>query len=263
MQYFIILSILFFSILPVNAAINGNIEKNGYGDYNQVIDSQSGNPIGGAQVALPAKGYQTTTDDNGKFNLDGKKITAPTIMSVDKDGYKPFSLTVDQQSFSKPIVIGIEKSNPHDIVIDKDMYHLGDDNFSENSANAGDFRMKAIGPFFTKTFKIKSIPADENCYLVIGSIIGLDTMMARDLGQSKVKTAYSSPAEVFFNGSKIADLKVNGDNQQVKIPRSLIKCGGDNQVTVKAGRNLFQPAYIDYDDFEFMNLYIETKNNFK
>ena len=84
--------------------------------------------------------------------------------------------------------------------------------------------------------------------------------MARDLGQSKVRTAYSSPAEVFFNGSKIADLKVNGDNQQIKIPSSLIRPSSNNQVTIKAGRNLFQAAYIDYDDFEFMNLYIEAQS---
>ena len=260
MRLFVLLMTFIFIITPVfSTTINGNVEKSGYGDYNQVIDSQSGNPVGNADVTLPAKGYQTKTDENGKFNLDGKKITAPTIMSVDKDGYKPFSVTIDKKSLSKPIVIGIEKSSPHDIVIDKDMYHLGDDNFSENSANASDFKMKAIGPFFTKSFKIKSVAPGECMYLIIGSVIGLDTQMARDLGQSRVRTAYSSPAEVFFNGSKIADLKVNGDNQQIKIPLSLVKPSSNNQVTIKAGRNLFQAAYIDYDDFEFMNLYIESK----
>lgn len=261
MRGFIVIIVFIFSVFPVfSAAINGNVEKSGYGDYNQVIDSKSGNPVGNADVTLPAKGYRTKTDANGKFNLDSKKITAPTIMSVDKDGYKPFSVTIDEKTMSKPIVIGIEKSSPHDIVIDKDMYHLGDDNFSENSANASDFKMKAIGPFFTKSFKIKSVPQNECLYLIVGSVIGLDTQMARDLGQSKVRTAYSSPAEVFFNGSKIADLKVNGDNQQIKIPSSLIRPSSNNQVTIKAGRNLFQAAYIDYDDFEFMNLYIEAQS---
>lgn len=259
MRVLLIYFVFFITITPsFSAAINGNVEKSGYGDYNQVIDSKSGNPVSNADVTLPSKGYRTKTDDNGKFNLDSKKITAPTIMSVEKDGYKPFSVTVDKQSLSKPIVLGIEKSSPHDIVIDKDMYHLGDDNFSENSANASDFLMKAIGPFFTKSFRIKSVPQNQDMFLIIGSVIGLDTQMARDLGQSKVRTAYSSPAEVFFNGSKIADLKVNGDNQQIKIPKSLIKPSSNNQVTIKAGRNLFQAAYIDYDDFEFMNLYIET-----
>ena len=142
MRSLILFIIFLFSLMPAHsAAINGNVEKSGYGDYNQVIDSQNGNPIGNADVTLPAKGYHTKTDVNGKFDLDGKKITAPTIMSVDKEGYKPFSVTIDEKSLSKPIVIGIEKSSPHDIVIDKDMYHLGDDNFSENSANASDFKM--------------------------------------------------------------------------------------------------------------------------
>ena len=163
MRVLLIYFVFFITITPsFSAAINGNVEKSGYGDYNQVIDSKSGNPVSNADVTLPSKGYRTKTDDNGKFNLDSKKITAPTIMSVEKDGYKPFSVTVDKQSLSKPIVLGIEKSSPHDIVIDKDMYHLGDDNFSENSANASDFLMKAIGPFFTKSFRIKSVPQNQD-----------------------------------------------------------------------------------------------------
>ena len=136
------------------AAINGNVEKNGIsGDYNQVIDSKTQTPIGQADVTLPSKGYKTQTDDQGRFSL-GAKIDAPTIMSVEKEGYKPFSLTIDGQSAAKPLVIGIEKTNPHDIIIDKDLYHIGDDNYSERSANASDFRIKAIGPFYTKNFNI-------------------------------------------------------------------------------------------------------------
>ena len=250
-----------FLILAVcqsaNCAINGNVQKNGYGDTNQVIDSSSGNPIDHAKIILPEKGYKTTTDSNGRFELDAK-INAPTIMSIDKEGYKPFSLTVDENTMSKPIIIGIEKTNPHDIIIDKDMYHIGDDNYSEKSANASEFRVKAIGPSYTKNFSIKNKTESQLC-LVIGSIIGIDTKMARDMGQSNVTTAYASPPEVYFNGNKIAQIQLNGDNQQIKIPQNLVKFGGNNQVTVKCGRNLFQMAYIDYDDIEFMNLYIESK----
>lgn len=240
------------------AAINGNVEKSGAGDYNQVIDSHNGNPIGQADVTLPSKGYRTKTDNEGKFTL-GAKVDAPTIMSVQKDGYKPFSLTVDGNSTSKPIVVGIEKTNPHDIIIDKDMYHIGDDNYSSNSANAAEFRIKAIGPFYTKNFKVGNLPPNEDVYLVIGSVIGIDTKMARDMGQSKVKTAYASPPQVFFNGNMIAELNLNGDNQQIKIPRNLIRPNSNNQLTIKSGKNLFQMAYIDYDDIELMNLFIETK----
>lgn len=84
--------------------------------------------------------------------------------------------------------------------------------------------------------------------------------MARDMGQSKVTTTYASPPQIFFNGNMIAELNLNGDNQQIKIPRNLIRPNADNQITVKAGKNLFQMAYIDYDDIELMNLFIETKS---
>lgn len=246
--------------LPTIAAITGNVEKTGDGgDYNRVIDSKSGSPISQADVMLPSKGYKTKTDNNGRFTL-GAKVDAPTIMSVQKDGYKPFSLTVDSNTTSKPIVIGIEKTNPHDIIIDKDMYHIGDDNYSSNSANAAEFRIKAIGPFYTKNFKIGELPPNEDIYLIIGSVIGIDTKMARDFGQSKVKTAYATAPQVFFNGNMIAELNLNGDNQQIKIPRSIIRPNSENQLTIKSGKNLFQTAYIDYDDIELMNLFIETKS---
>lgn|SRR5574344_20832 len=246
--------------MPAFCAINGNVEKNGLtNDTNRIIDSKTQSPISSADVTLPSKGYRTKTDDQGRFNLDAK-IDSPTIMSVQKDGYKPFSLTVDGASTSKPIVIGIEKTNPHDIVIDKDMYHIGDDNYSENSANASEFRVKAIGPFYTKNFPVKAIAPDEEAYLIIGSVIGIDTKMAKDMGQSKVKTAYASAPQIYFNGNMIAELNLNGDNQQIKIPRNLIHQNGNNQLTIKSGKNLFQMAYIDYDDIELMNLFIETKS---
>lgn len=241
------------------AAINGNVEKNGIsGDYNQVIDSNTQTPVSQADVILPSKGYKTQTDDKGRFSL-GAKIDAPTIMSVEKDGYKPFSLTIDGQSANKPLVIGIEKTNPHDIIIDKDLYHIGDDNYSERSANAADFRIKAIGPFYTKNFNIKKLPPDGDMYLIIGSVIGIDTKMARDMGQSKVTTSFATAPQIYFNGNMIAELNLNGDNQQIKIPRSLIRIG-QNQLTIKAGKNLFQTAYVDYDDIEIMNLFIESKS---
>lgn len=257
MRILITLFLLITTCSPSMCAIIGNVEKNGQGESNQVIDSRSGCPIDSAKVTLPSKGYRTTTDEEGRFQL-GAKVVSPTIMSVDKEGYKPFSLTVDEKTMSKPIVIGIEKTNPHDIVIDKDMYHIGDDNYSQNSANADEFRVKAIGPFYTKNFPVKG-QTNLQPYLVIGSIIGIDTKMARDMGQSKVTTAYASPPEVYFNGNKIAEIKLNGDNQQIKIPRNLVRYNGNNQVTIKCGQNLFQMAYIDYDDIEFMNLYIESK----
>ena len=79
-----------------------------------------------------------------------------------------------------------------------------------------------------------------------------------DLGQSKVQTTYSSPPEVFFNNSKIAELKINGDHQEIKLPINLIKKSENNEIMIKTGQNMFQQSYVDYDDIELMNLSIEV-----
>ncbi|MBR2386421.1 hypothetical protein IKA92_03910, partial [bacterium] len=50
---------------------------------------------------------------------------------------------------------------------------------------------------------------------------------------------------------------INGDNQEIEIPSSLIT--GNDEITIKTGKNLFQREYIDYDDMEFMNLRIEYR----
>ena len=40
-------------------------------------------------------------------------------------------------------------------------------------------------------------------YLVIGSILGIDTALARGMGQNNITTSFASPPKVFFNGKKI------------------------------------------------------------
>lgn len=251
----LLLFVLFFFLMQVSycAPINGSVAKNGEYSKNRVVDARNGAPISNAKIRIPSKQYSTMSRPDGTFELQAD-ITGPTIMSVEKDGYKPFSLTMDKSAFSKPVVIGIEKSNPADIVVEQNLLHLGDNSFSENSANAGEFRIESSGPFFTKKIKIPLIKNFENAYFVIGSVIGIDTKMAIDLGQSKVQTAYSSPPEIYFNNNKIADLKINGDNQEIKLPKNLIRTNALNEITVRTGRNLFQKGYIDYDDIEMMNL---------
>ena len=157
------------------------------------------------------------------------------------------------------MVLGIQKSAAMDVVIDSDMLHLGDDNFSNDSANAGEFRLEAIGPSYTKRFMMTANTLAYNNFLVIGSIIGIDTKMARSMRQNSIRNSYSSPPEVFFNGRKIAEINLNGDNQKIKLPRALIKPDQTNEITIQTGVNLFQRAYIDYDDIELMNLSIQTE----
>ena len=227
----------------------GGVSERGQSNSSRIIDKQTGEGIGGADINLPKQNYSTKTDGEGYFELD-TTINGPSIMSVKKPNYKPFTMTIDEKSLNAPIVVGIEKSNASGMALDTNMYHLGDDSFSELSANAGEFSMQAIGPFYTKQFTLKSLNLAKP----------IDTAMARSMGQNKIPNAFASPPEVYFNGNKISELQLNGDGQRIKLPPSLIKKNQVNEITIKTGRNLMQTAYIDYDDIEFMNLIIENEN---
>ena len=257
-NFFLGLIMLFTISMPAfSGIVQGGVEKQGSKGAHRVFDSATNAPVSGARVTLPQEKYQTYTDNEGKFAIDAD-INGQTVMSVEKAGYKPFSVTIDEKTASKQIIMGIEKSTPKDITIDTNMFHLGDNSYSENSANAREFQVQSIGPYYSKNFKISSVPSGSRVNLVIGSIIGVDTLMAKSMGQNKVSRAYASPPEVYFNGNKIADIQVNGDGQKIKIPYNLIRQNQLNEVTIKTGRNMMQTAHVDYDDIEFMNLSVET-----
>lgn len=250
--------IIFFTLPAYSGIVQGGVTKDGLVGAHKVIDSKTNAPISGAKVTLPQENYQTYTDSSGQFFLDSD-ISSQTVMSVQKQGYKPFSLTVDEKAAAHPIVLGIEKSTPKDIAVETNMFHLGDNSYSDLSANAREFQVKSIGPYYSKTFKFPPEASQSGASLIIGSIIGVDTKMAKKMGQNKVNGAFASPPEVYFNGNKISEIQVNGDSQKIKIPSSLIRPSQPNEITIKTGRNLMQTAYVDYDDIEFMNLTIETK----
>jgi len=252
LSFFILLNL----VLPIYAkTYEGSVSEKGLRS-NRIIDKATGQGIGGAKITLPKENYSTKTNKDGYFELD-TAIDGTSILSVQKDKYKPFSMTVTQKTFDTPLEVSIEKSNAHDISIDANMYHLGDGSFSDNSANAAEFQSNVIGPFYTKRFNLKHLNLSAPIYLVIGSIIGIDTIMARSMGQNLRPNAYASPPEVYFNGNKVSEIQINGDGQKIKLPRNLVK-RGVNEVTIRTGRNLSQRAYIDYDDIEFMNLSIEN-----
>ena len=256
-QIFIITLLLIFGMLPTYSQVmEGGVSK--MGEVNRIIDAQTNMPISNAKVNLPKQNYTTYTDNNGVFNLDAN-INGASILAVEKEGYRPFSLTINEQMAARPIVIGIEKSNAKDIVISSEMFHLGDDNFCAESANSGEFRAKSVGPFYSKTFMMAANAVSLKNYLVIGSIIGIDTLMARSLKQNSIVNSYASPPEVYFNGMKIAEIQLNGDRQRIKLPNNLLKAGQMNEIMIKTGRNMKQTAYIDYDDIELMNLSIESE----
>ena len=247
----------FYNYVFAASTYEGNVSVEGSGISSRIVDKITGNGIDGAKITLPKQHYSTKTNQDGYFELD-TYIDGTSIMSVQKENYKPYSLTVTDKTFSAPLIIGIEKSNSNGLVLDSNMYHLGDNNFSDLSANAGEFRMQAIGPFYTKRFILKNLKFNKPIFLVIGSIIGIDTEMARSIGQNKIANAFSSPPEIYFNGNKVSEIQINGDGQRIKIPSSLIKKNQVNEVTIRTGRNLMQTAYIDYDDVEFMNLFFEN-----
>lgn len=252
-----ILFAIFLTTATVHAeALTGGVSTVGLG--NKVVDAKTNAPISGAQISLPKQNFSTKSDVNGNFDLSAN-FKGDTIMSVKKEGYKPFSLTINEQIAARPMVLGIQKSTGREIVIESAMLHLGDNNFSAGSANCSEFKLKAIGPFYTKTFKMSANTLSLTNYLVIGSIIGIDTAMARSMGQNSIKNSFSSPPEVYFNGTKIAEIQLNGDNQKIKLPNNLILADQVNEITIQTGRNLTQRAYVDYDDIELLNLSIQSE----
>lgn len=257
MRKFIAILIILIGLPVFSKTITGEIKKETNNDVNRIYDVQNNSPIEGAIVRLPSKKYSAITDKNGTFKLE-TKIDAPTIMSVEKDGYKPYSMSLSKDK-KDPIIVGIEKTTPNDIIIETDMIHLGDDSFSVNSAHAYDFSLRSIGPFYSKDFSINSLKEGENAVLSIGSIIGIDTIHAQRMGQSNVRTSYSSPPEIFCNGNKIAEIKINGDNQKINIPRAILTGYNMINITIKTGRNLYKKSDVDFDDIEFTNLLLEIK----
>lgn len=258
MKHILAILLLLISLPASSAVMEGGVSKSGIGDVNRIIDRETNMPVAGAKVILPKQNYSTVTDNNGAFNLNAA-IKDSSVLSVEKEGYRPFSLTINEKIAARPIVVGIEKSKVQDIVISSEMFHLGDDNFSANSANSSEFKAKSIGPFYSKTFKMSADTITKKNYLVIGSIIGIDTLMARSMKQNSITNSYASPPEIYFNGSKIAEIQLNGDGQRIRLPNNLLKAGGMNEITIHTGRNLHQTAYIDYDDIEFINLSIQSE----
>ncbi len=257
MKKLIAILIIIFGLPVFSQVINGEIKKESKRNINQIYDSATNAPIEGVIVKIPSKNFMTKTDKNGSFKLK-TQINSPTILSLEKNGYKPYSMTLNKE-FRSPINIGIEKTTPQDIIVETDMIHIGDDSYSTRSANAGEFSLRSAGSFYSKDFYVKPMTPNENLYIVIGSIIGIDTIEAQRMGQSGVLTAYSSPPEIYFNGNAISAVKINGDNQKIKVPRELVKCGGQNTITVRTGHNLYKTATVDYDDIEFTNLLFEIK----
>ena len=248
-----------FLFCPVQAQIfTGGVTKVGQNESNRVIDNDTKQGVEFAKISMPQIKFHTYTDQNGNFELPKIQINRPTILNVEKEGYRPFSLTINNgRSLNNPMKISIAHSSPMDITLNSEILHLGDNSFSKNSANAAQFKVQAFGPSYSKNFIMTDNAKHSTNYIIFGSVVGLDTKLAHSLGQNNIRSgAFSSPAKVYFNGQKIGELNINGDSERIKIPNSLIKADAANQITIKTGENVLQTNHIDYDDIEIMNISI-------
>ena len=253
------INMLLFSVCQAEI-ISGRVDRYEENYQNKIIDSKTKKPVSNAKISIPDLNIQTYSDSNGVFKLNAD-INDKTILFVEKEGYKVFSLTIDNNVLKNPLKLGIEQTSPFDLQISEGVIHLGDNMFSSNSANSGDFRLYANGHFFSKTFSKPASAQNQDIVVKIGTIIGLDTKKAKERGQNRISHVYSSPAEVFVNGHKIGNLELNDDNIEVLVPKNILK--ETNELVIKTGRNLFQTEYIDYDDIELANIRIETKGHQK
>jgi hypothetical protein len=263
----VIISLMLILCLAAGAGCRAEVlsgavrEQNTVGETGIIIDNRTGEPIGGAAVSIPAEGIRTTTDDAGKFSL---KIPekAPLILSVNADGYKPFSATLDmneaRMTARESMKILIEKLNANALVLDSELHHLGDNSYSKRSANAGDFVADADGTSFFKEFSVDPTKTGRRALLKIGSVIGIDTVTAKKLGQSMVRGCASTPVKVILNSHVIGEITFNGDNKVFRIPEGLLRAGS-NRLEIETGLNLQSELEgdPDYDDMEFMNVILE------
>ena len=250
-----LLACLYLSNPVFSALFEGGVEKTGLGTSSVILDAQTNLPVENVKITLPKEKFTTFTDANGAFNLSAK-LNSPSILSIEKEGYRPYSITIDESVGKKPIIVAIEKSSAEDIIVTTGWYHLGDNSFSPNSANCKDFHGEASGAFYTKKFKVGDSLEIKKYILVIGSIIGIDSLMAQKMGQNRIKASYATPPEIYLNGIKIANVELNGDAQRFNLPMNLVRKGMENELMIKTGRNMTQTSHIDYDDIEFMNLSI-------
>ena len=256
----ILILILFLLTINTNIGnsqiISGRVNHDDLKFQSKIIDSKTKEALSNAKITIPEIHYTTYSDKNCAFKLN-VDLTDKTVLFVEKEGYKVFSLTIDNNIVKSPLKLGIEKANPFDLQISDGLIHLGDNMFSDNSANSRDFRQGANGHFYSKKFEKPSFNTKQEVVIRIGTTIGLDTKKAKQIGQNRIAKVYSSPAEIFVNGHKIGILEINGDNKEIIVPKNIIR--PVNELIIKTGRNLFQTEYVDYDDIELANIRIEIK----
>jgi len=252
------LLIMLFSLNFVSAeVISGKINHDDIKYQNRIVDYKTGLALENAKITIPSLNYTTYSNSEGVFRLNAD-IVDKTVLFVEKEGYKTFSLTIDNTVVSTPLKLGIEQSSPFDLQVSKGIVRLGDNMFSNNSANSYEFHRSAYGHSYTYTFEKPKSALNQDIVVYIGSVIGIDTKKAKEKGQNRIAHVYASATQVFINDRKIGSIELNGDNIEIKIPKHILKA--QNELRIEAGKNLFQKDYTDYDDIELANIRIEAKN---
>jgi Dockerin type I domain/CarboxypepD_reg-like domain len=198
----------------------------------RVLDQKTGEPIPNAEVQIPEEGITVRTDNYGKFTLP-RKLSSDRILTTRASEYAPFSLTTrkDQKGSYD---LRLEKLGPRIAVLDDQLRHLGDNNFSPQSANAGSFRLRAEGVELTRTFDLAKLPR-PGVTLRIGSLIGLDTQASIQAGQSGLRNGAPEPLQVLLNGRQVHELTLNGDRIQILLPQAGLRVGS-NTLTLRTGK---------------------------
>lgn len=247
------------------------------------IDRTTGRPLANVDVKIPGADVSVRTDSQGRFRLP-KDIPANQILTARLENYEPYSRTTQEQQ--GPLRLELERLNRQTtLVLESDVVHLGDNQFSEQSANASDFRLASQGQEMHRSFTLARIPS-RNPVLKIGSLIGLDTPEAYRLGQNSIPQSDMSPLEVVLNGDRIHTVNANRDNIEIPLDRSLLQVG-TNTVTLRTGRTTHSPlarsssvpvniplfggslrigvpvqssgrnSVVDYDDIELANVVVD------
>ncbi|MEM9153970.1 MAG: dockerin type I domain-containing protein [Cyanobacteria bacterium P01_F01_bin.33] len=247
------------------------------------IERTTGRPLADVEVEIPDAGISVRTDSQGRFKLP-KDVPANTILTARLEDYKPYSRTTQEQQ--GPLRLELDRLNRQTtLILESNVVHLGDDSFSPQSANAGDFRLPSQGNELNRSFTLQRIPARDPM-LKIGSLIGLDTREAYRLGQNSIPASDMSPLEVMLNGDRIQTVNASRDNIEIPLNRNLLRVGS-NTVTLRTGKTVHSPlsrsssvpisiplfggsisigvpvqsgsrgSMVDYDDIELANVLVE------
>ncbi len=262
----------------------------------QVVDRLTGQPLAGVEVAIPGAGISVRTDAQGRFRLPGA-IPAEEILVARLENYLPYSQSTGsgQASGDQPLQLQLERWDPNTtLVLESNVIRLGDNQYSPESAAAGQFLAPAQGVDLTRSFSLQQMPPRPPI-LRIGSLIGLDTAAAYRAGQSRIPSADMSPMQVIVNGVEVEQIHLGGDNLRIPLPLHHLRLGM-NTVTLRTGKTVIQPnrvtrgpqvpisipllggslqisvpvggsavsrhgrAWVDYDDVQLANVTIEIPN---